>query len=95
MTWGKERRPGHKAEPSANVLADNAENTANRDGRQRGELAVMHAGPGVWWVHEWDAHHDSGQIVSSHRTKRAAVRAAYSALPDYPGHVVEVWGDRA
>lgn len=41
MTWGKERRPGHKAEPSAKLsVADSAEDTADHGDRQLPPLEI-------------------------------------------------------
>ncbi|MGB3315973.1 MAG: hypothetical protein WBB85_16350 [Albidovulum sp.] len=39
----------------------------------RGEVLVMYAGAEGWWCHSFNKHGDSGQLHSTHRTKREAI----------------------
>jgi hypothetical protein len=59
----------------------------------RGEIAVINAGTEGWWVHSFDRQGESGQLLSSHRLKRQAVRCAARMARDLQLDLV-IWCDQ-
>ncbi|MGB5066597.1 MAG: hypothetical protein WBO29_04370 [Albidovulum sp.] len=58
----------------------------------RGEVAMVYAGAEGWWCHSFDKHGDSGQLLSSPRTKREANTCGASLARELSLDLA-VWGE--